>query len=201
MLDQVNNKITIDEYVAKMGKDKDIVTVTFTTYSEQAAEDLVSWFERGYDFILDASISEGELEPGKYLVFIELKRRSSVPERICQLLSDLETLTGFKPDDWSVNIDGDDYEADTKIIAKHMVLNPNVYKEEKMSEEETKAEEESEKKAEKEANVEGTDTESTEELPSEPNLNEYRSLAGLDIKTKIGTTDEYIRQLKSMAGL
>ena len=75
MKDQIGDTITVDEYSAKMGKDKDIVTITFTTHSKLAAEDLVTWFERGYDFVLDASVSEGELEPGKWLVFAELDRR------------------------------------------------------------------------------------------------------------------------------
>ena len=43
---QLADIITVDEYAAKMGQDKDIVTVTFTTNSNLAAEDLVSWFER-----------------------------------------------------------------------------------------------------------------------------------------------------------
>ena len=65
MKDQVEATITVDEYSAKMGSDKDIVTLTFTTNGKLAAEDLVTWFERGYDFVLDASVSDGELEPGK----------------------------------------------------------------------------------------------------------------------------------------
>ena len=73
---QLKDKITVDEYAAKMGKDSDIVTITFTTNSKLAAQDLVTWFERGYDFVLDASVSDGEIEPGKWLVFVEMDRRS-----------------------------------------------------------------------------------------------------------------------------
>ena len=36
MEDQVKNTITVDEYAAKMGKDKDIVTITFITKSKLA---------------------------------------------------------------------------------------------------------------------------------------------------------------------
>ncbi len=127
MENQVYDHVTVDEYSAKMGKDKDIVTVTFTVYSELAA-DLVAWFERGYDFVLDASVSDGELEPGKYLVFVEMNRRIKVPERICTLLSDLETLTGFKLKDWTVDIQGDEVDADPVIMSQKMILNPNEYK-------------------------------------------------------------------------
>ena len=134
--DQLKNEVTVDEYSAKMGPDNAIVTITFTVYSKLAANDLVSWFERGYDWILDASISDGELEPGKYLVFIEMDRRSKVPSRICTLLSDLETLTGLKLEDWNVQVEGEDCRAEPEAIADKMILNPNVYKAEKESEKE-----------------------------------------------------------------
>jgi hypothetical protein len=132
---QISDKITVDEYAAKMGKDKDIVTITFKVNSELAANDLVTWFERGYDFVLDASVSDGEIEPGTYLVFVEMERRSRVPERIIRLLSDLETLTGFKLKDWTVEIENETYDADESVIRQAMILNPNEYKMEKEKDE------------------------------------------------------------------
>ena len=85
---QLESKISIDEYAAKMGPDHEVVTLSFIVKSELAGEDLVSWFEKGYDFVIDASTSEGELAPGKYVVFVELDRRSRVPQRIIELLND-----------------------------------------------------------------------------------------------------------------
>ena len=169
---QLRDKLTIDEYAAKMGKDSDIVTITFTTHSKLAAKDLVTWFERGYDFVLDASVSDGEIEPGKWLVFVEMDRRSKVPERIITLLSDLETLTGIEINDWTVEIEGDEYEASEEIMKEKMILNPNEYKDKKDSE----------------------DDENDEEL------NEMRLRAGLDVKTNY-VEDEYIKNLKAIAGL
>lgn len=133
--DQVKDVITIDEYSAKIGKDSDIVTVTFTVNSKLAANDLVTWFERGYDFVLDASVSDGEIEPGKWLVFVEMDRRSKVPSRICTLLSDLETLTGRNLKDWSVDIEGDEVDANEELIRQKMILNPNEYKKKNENEE------------------------------------------------------------------
>lgn len=133
---QLKDIITVDEYAAKMGPDHEIVTLTFITNSKLAAEDLVTWFERGYDFVLDASVSEGEIEPGKWLVFVELQRRSKVPERIINLLSDLETLTGLKLKDYTIDIEGDEIDADETLIDQKMILNPNEYKKLKGSEEE-----------------------------------------------------------------
>lgn len=136
MEDQIEPVVSVDEYAAKMGKDSDIVTLAFTVKSEAAGNDLVDWFERGYDWILDASLSEGELSPGKYLVFVEMKRRTKVPERIVELIDDLETLTGLDTTEWTVNIDEKDYEADPNILKELITISPHEYRVEEEDEEE-----------------------------------------------------------------
>ena len=128
MKGQIDPKITVDEYAAKMGKDSDIVTLTFKTNSKLSAEDLVAWLEIGYDYILDASVSDGEIEPGKWLVFVEMKRRSNAPEKIIQILEDLDTLTDIKAKDYTVTIKDEDYDADVNMLKQVMVLSPNDYK-------------------------------------------------------------------------
>ena len=128
---QLESKISIDEYAAKMGPDHEVVTLSFIVKSEMAGEDLVSWFERGYDFVIDASTSEGELAPGKYVVFVELDRRSKVPKRVIELLSDLKTLTGIQMKDWVIQIDNKEYPASEEVIREKVILNPNEYKSEK----------------------------------------------------------------------
>ena len=133
---QIEPHVSVDEYSAKMGKDSDIVTLAFIVKSEAAGNDLVDWFERGYDWILDSSLSEGELSPGKYLVFVEMKRRTKVPERIVELVDDLETLTGMTADEWDVNIDEQDYSADTEILKKVITISPHEYREENENEKE-----------------------------------------------------------------
>lgn len=133
---QVVPKVTVDEYTAKMGSDKDIVTLTFIVKSKLAGEDLVSWFERGYDYVLDASVSDGEISPNKYLVFVEMKRRTTVPERIIELLTDLETLTGLKTTDYTISIDDEDYDATEEILKQKIITSPLEYKKTKEKEEE-----------------------------------------------------------------
>ena len=171
MKDQIESSITVDEYSAKMGKDKDIVTITFVTHNKLAAEDLVTWFERGYEWVLDASVSDGEIEPGKWLVFVEMDRRSKVPNRIITLLSDLETLTDLKLKDWVVDIEGDECKADEELIREKMILNPNEYKMEKETEE------------------------------SDDEINEMKIRAGIDPKSPVYEQDEYIKNLKAIAGM
>ena len=135
MVDQIEPTVSVDEYSAKMGKDSDIVTLAFTVKSEAAGNDLVDWFERGYDWVLDASLSEGELSPGKYLVFVEMKRRTKVPERIVELIEDLETLTNLKVTEWTVNIDEDEYDADEDLLKQKITISPHEYREENEDEE------------------------------------------------------------------
>jgi hypothetical protein len=89
---------------------------------------LVAWLEIGYDYILDASVSDGEIEPGKWLVFVEMKRRSNIPEKIIQILEDLDTLTDIKAKDYTVTIKDEDYDADVNMLKQVMVLSPNDYK-------------------------------------------------------------------------
>tara|TARA_Y100000389_G_scaffold710_1_gene740 strand:+ start:6153 stop:6701 length:549 start_codon:yes stop_codon:yes gene_type:complete len=131
MENQVVPLVSVDEYAAKMGEDKDIVTVTFTVKSKLVAEDLVTWFERGYDFILDASISDGELSPNKWLVFVEMERRSWVARRVISLIKDMETLTGLPVEDYTLNIDGDEYPMELEVMKQKIILNPAKYEIEK----------------------------------------------------------------------
>ena len=123
-------RVTIDEYAAQMGKDSEIVTLAFIVKNKQAGEDLSDWFERGYDFVLDAQVSDGELTSGKYLVFVEMNRRTTVPERIVTLLDDLETLTDIPLKDWTVIVDDEEYEPDVGVLEQVITISPHQYREE-----------------------------------------------------------------------
>jgi len=128
--------VTVDEYAAHMGNDSEIVTLAFTIKSEAAGNDLVDWFERGYDFVLDAQVSEGEVKPGQYLVFVEMNRRSSVPKRIIELLDDLETLTDIPVKDWTIIVDEEEYSPEEEVLKQVITISPHDYREEVEVEEE-----------------------------------------------------------------
>lgn len=136
MKGQIDPRVSVDEYAAKMGEDSEIVTLTFILKSKEAAKDLVSWLEIGYDFILDASVSEGELEPGKWLVFVEMKRRTNVPEKIIDILSGLKTLTDRDVKDYTVVVNGEDYDPETEMLRQVIILTPRQYAKEKGIEDE-----------------------------------------------------------------
>lgn len=89
----VDNIIEIDSYSSKMGEDKDIVVLAFTVKSQDPATDLVTFVENGYDFVLDADASPGELSDGKYKVFVEIERNRRIHEQIVELLSGIALLT------------------------------------------------------------------------------------------------------------
>ena len=128
--------VSVDEYAAHMGKDSEIVTLAFTIKSEAAGNDLVDWFERGYDWVLDAQVSEGEVKPGQYLVFVEMNRRTSVPKRIIELLDDLETLTAIPVKDWTIVVDEEEHSPEEDILKQVITISPHDYRESEEVEEE-----------------------------------------------------------------
>jgi len=96
--------IHVDEFSSKMGDDDDIIVLSFFVRDEQAAKDLMMWFEKGYDFVLDADRSPGEIKPGRYLVYVEIRRRSTAGGHVETLLDDLNTLTEFAgAKDWTMH--------------------------------------------------------------------------------------------------
>jgi len=98
--DLVRNKIHIDEYDSKMGKNHDIVTISFKVKYQDPAQDLVNFFEKGYDWVLDSDVSAGTVSDGSWIVFIETLRRPSLTEKLFDLLEDLKSLTRNEPDDY-----------------------------------------------------------------------------------------------------
>lgn len=120
--------IHVDEFSSKMGEDADIIVLSFFVRDKSAARDLVGWFEKGYDFVLDADQSPGEIKPNRYLVYIEMRRRRSAPEQIQQLLDDLATLTEFEPSDWMMTYDSGEQPWNKEAFAKSVPLTPDDYR-------------------------------------------------------------------------
>ena len=98
--DRVRRTIHIDEYTSKMGTEDKIIVTTFKVFGQQAAKDLENFLEKGYDWILDAETSSGELSDGDHAVFIESERRTTYPKKLMSLISDLKNITNTKK--WEV---------------------------------------------------------------------------------------------------
>lgn len=136
MEDQVYPILGIDQYKSTIGDDSDFITINFTVKSAAVAEDLTQWLEYGYDWIVDAETSPGEVAEGKFLVFIDVDRRTRVPEHVMEMLDDLNTLTGIDGKEWKLKIGDSMYPASEKIMKQHLVLSPHEYKEEHSDDEE-----------------------------------------------------------------
>jgi hypothetical protein len=121
--------IHVDEFSSKMGDDDDIVVVSFFVRDAQVAKDLMSWFEKGYDFVLDADRSPGEIKPNRYLVYVEMRRRSTAGANVETLLNDLNTLTEFNVDDWTMHYKGKDIPFSRDAFDSTVPLTPRAYRE------------------------------------------------------------------------
>lgn len=96
----VHPKLHMDEFKSKMGDDADILVVSLKVKEKDPANDLMSFIERGYDWVLDADVSTGELEDGDYLVFVEMERTPIAAKQITELIQDILNLTGQKLSEW-----------------------------------------------------------------------------------------------------
>ena len=120
--------IHIDEFKSKMGEDDDVCVASFYITDESAAKDLVSWFEKGYDFILDADRSPGEIKPNKYLVYVEMRRRSNLADNLSQIIEDLQTLTDIEPQDWTFTHKKDSIDFTTENFNRIVATSPKAYR-------------------------------------------------------------------------
>jgi hypothetical protein len=120
--------VHIDEFSSKMGEDADVIVVSFFVRDRQAARDLMHWFEKGYDFVLDADTSPGEIKPNRYLVYIEMRRRNAAPRQIEEILDDLSTLTEYDSDDWNMVYKKKRHDWSPETFAKLVPLTPNEYR-------------------------------------------------------------------------
>jgi hypothetical protein len=122
--------IHVDEFSSKMGDDDDIIVISFFVRNESAAKDLMSWFEKGYDFVLDADRSPGEIKPGRYLVYVEIRRRSTAGDHVEQLLDDLNTLTEFEDSSaWTMHYRGKELPFSRDTFDSTVPLTPRAYRE------------------------------------------------------------------------
>jgi hypothetical protein len=125
----VKPEIHVDEFTSKMGDDDDIIVVSFFVRDPQAAKDLMNWFEKGYDFILDSDRSPGEIKPNRFLVYIEIRRRSTAGAHVQQLLDDLSTLTEFEPKDWTMVYEDNTVPFSQEEFERLVPLSPKAYRE------------------------------------------------------------------------
>jgi len=122
--------VHVDEFSSKMGDDDDVIVISFFVRDAQAAKDLMNWFEKGYDFVLDADRSPGEIKPNRYLVYVEIRRRSNAGGNVERLLDDLNTLTEFDDSsDWTMHYKGKETPFTRDEFDRLVPLSPRAYRE------------------------------------------------------------------------
>jgi hypothetical protein len=94
--DLVKKVFDIDSYQSKIGNDEDVVVLSFTVDHQDPAKDLENFLEIGYSFILDADCTPGEMDDGKYRVFVELERTKKVAEQIFEIVEGVMKATGLE---------------------------------------------------------------------------------------------------------
>lgn len=126
----VHDELHIDEFKSKLGKDEDVAVVSFKVDSKEPAEDLVSFCEKGYPFVIDADISSGEMNDGSYIVFVEIERTKDLPGQILEIVDDLLNLTEQKLSDWRVryHTSHQDHELTEESLASLIPLTPEDYR-------------------------------------------------------------------------
>jgi hypothetical protein len=126
----MKSTVHVDEFSSKMGDDDDIIVLSFFLRDPSAAKDLMSWFEKGYDFVLDADRSPGEIKPNRYLVYVEIRRRSTAGAQVEELLNDLNTLTEFESaNNWTMHYKGKEIPFSRDAFDSTVPLSPKAYRE------------------------------------------------------------------------
>lgn len=128
MENQVIPLIGVDEFRSSIGEDDDMITIHFLVKGKRVADDLAEWFERGYDWVIDAEPSPGEVTDGRWIVFVEMNRRSNTPKQIMEMIDDLETLTGIKSEGWQMKIGDKKEAASVEFMKKNLTLSPHEYR-------------------------------------------------------------------------
>ena len=93
--DCVDHIFEIDSFKSKMGDDKDIVTLSFSVNEKHAADDLMNFIEKGYEFVLDADATPGEQSDGTYKVFVEIERSRHIGDNILEIADGVGKLAGI----------------------------------------------------------------------------------------------------------
>lgn len=89
----VKKVFEIDSFRSKIGDDENTIVLSFTVDHEDPAKDLENFIEMGFQFVLDADVSPGELDDGSYKVFVEIERGRHAAEQIREILDGVEKLT------------------------------------------------------------------------------------------------------------
>jgi len=125
----VHSELHVDEFKSKLGDDQDVVVVSFKVSGKEPAQDLVNFIEKGYEWVIDADVSSGEMDDGDYIVFIECDRDRQIAQRIFEMLTDIMNATEHTAEDWRVRYHSDrtDHELSVESLRSLIPSTPEEY--------------------------------------------------------------------------
>lgn len=91
----VSKVFEIDSFRSKIGTDEDICVLSFTVEEKDPAKDLVNFIEMGFSYVLDADASSGELDDGKFKVYVEIERTPELGVQIMEIIDGILKLTAL----------------------------------------------------------------------------------------------------------
>lgn len=126
----VHNELHVDEFKSKLGDDKDVCVISFKVAGKEPGLDLVGFIEKGFEWVLDADVSSGEMRDGDYVVFIETERTPELSERIMNMMTSVCNLTGHELEDWRVRYyhSQNDFDLEADVLDKLIPNTPEEYK-------------------------------------------------------------------------
>jgi hypothetical protein len=113
--------LSIDEFETKL--DDDAIVVAFHVQDREPANDLNRFIQKGAVALLDTDVSPAPNEDGYYLVFVELERDDTFPERMMHILDSVRGLANIEA--WTgtfYDVEGDqevDQDTLTKLVRLH----------------------------------------------------------------------------------
>ena len=118
--------VSIDEYKSKIDDRKAIVVGFYVTEGDPAY-DLANFIEKGNTPVLDTDVSSAPTTDGHYMVFVEFDRDDKFPNRVLDVIREIENITDA--DDWEFSPygsdDKDNYELTDENLRQHINLDPD----------------------------------------------------------------------------
>ena len=126
----VHTEMHVDDFKSKLGRDEDVVVISLKVTGKEPAVDIVNFVEKGYEWVIDADVSSGEMDDGDYIVFIECDRDPAVASNVMSMMADLMNLTEQDISEWRVRYrSGRDHELTEKNLQDMIPKTPSEYRE------------------------------------------------------------------------
>lgn len=125
----VHTEMHVDDFKSKLGRDEDVVVISLKVTGKEPAVDIVNFVEKGYEWVIDADVSSGEMDDGDFIVFIECDRKPTVAANVMSMMDDLMNLTEQDISEWRVRYrNGREHELTEKNLYDMIPKTPQEYK-------------------------------------------------------------------------